>query len=185
MIYYSIPYSTEKNIGRYYNDFMQILPNDNDFACFVDGDTIFTTPHYGHTINEVVNRYPKIGCFTCMTNRVYFKKQVVSDIDYESNDMKYHRDIGNTLQTVYGSLCKDITEPLVEKEKERYFSGCMIMLQKKLWKKIGGFKDGILGVDNELHKSIIEAKEKIYLMQGVYIYHWYRWPNNRDRSHLL
>lgn len=185
MIYYSVPYSIEKNIGKYYNEFMGMLPRDDDFACFVDGDTIFTTSFYGHTINNAVNRYPRVGCFTCMTNRVFYKKQIVPDIDYDSNDMKYHRDIGTMLETVYGDTCKDITEPLFEKQKHRYFSGCMILLQKKLWKKVGGFKDGMLGVDNELHKSIISMGEKVYVMQGVYMYHWYRWPDSNNAKHLI
>jgi len=187
MIYYSIPYSIEKNLADYYNKFMEVLPSDDDYACFVDGDTIFTTSDYGHIIHEAVMAYPNIGCFTCYTNRVYNKKQVVSGIDYDSNDIIYHRKIGNSLKTVFGSTCVDITDPTVEKEKPRYLSGCLILIKKSLWRKINGFKNlnAMLGVDNELNKDIIAVGEKIYLMKGVYIYHWYRWPDIKNVSHLL
>jgi GT2 family glycosyltransferase len=170
-----------------YNDFMTMLPSNDDFACFVDGDTIFTTSNYGHTIQDAVQSYPDVGCFTCYTNRVYNTAQIVEGIDYDSNDVIYHRQIGNTLQTVFGSTCVDITEPLVERGKPMYISGVMILIKKSLWKKIGGFKNlnGMLGVDNELHKDIIAANEKIYLMKGVYLYHWYRWPDIKNISHLL
>jgi GT2 family glycosyltransferase len=61
----------------------------------------------------------------------------------------------------------------------------MILIQKRLWKKIGGFlENGMLGVDNDLHTKVIKSNEKLYLMRGVYLYHWYRWPNYKDKSHL-
>ena len=101
MIYYSIPYSTEKNLGKYYNDFMKVLPNDDDFACFVDGDTIFSTPNYGHIIQSVVDENPEVKLFTCYTNRIGCKWQVAPGIDIDSNDMKYHRDFGNMRETYW------------------------------------------------------------------------------------
>jgi GT2 family glycosyltransferase len=112
---------------------------------------------------------------------------VLDGIDYDSNDVIYHRGIGNMLQTVYGSACIDITNPIIEKGKPRYLSGCLILIKKSLWKKIGKFKNlnALLGVDNELHKDIISANEKLYLMKGIYIYHWYRWPDIKNISHLL
>lgn len=187
MIYYNIPYSVEKNLAMVYNSFVEMLPSDDDYACFVDGDTIFTTSDYGHTIHNAVKSYPDIGCFTCYTNRVYNKTQVVEGIDYDSNDVIYHREIGNMLQTIYGSTCEDITEPAMLRGKPMYLSGCLILIKKSLWKKIGGFKNlnAMLGVDNELHRDIIAANEKLYLMKGVYIYHWYRWPDIKNISHLL
>ena len=182
MIYYCIPYSTNKDIGKSYNDFMALLPDDNDFACFVDGDTIFTTSDYGHTIQQAVNTYYNVNCFTCFTNRVRCKEQVLQGINYESNDIEYHRLIGQTMQTIYGATCKDVTRL----PNNNYMSGVMILLRKKLWKKIGGFAEGgMLGIDNRLHKSVVEAGERVYLMQGVYLYHWYRWPDKNDKSHLL
>ena len=45
-IYYSTPFNSDKNIGVYYNDVMNLLPNDSDYMVFVDGDTIFTTPRF-------------------------------------------------------------------------------------------------------------------------------------------
>ena len=31
----------KKNIGCAYNKFMEILPSDDDFACFIDHDAMF------------------------------------------------------------------------------------------------------------------------------------------------
>jgi len=182
MIYYSIPYSTEKNIGKYYNDVMKTIPSDQDFSCFVDGDTIFTTPFYGYTIENVIEQNPNISCYTCYTNRVYCPEQIAPGVDTKSNDMAYHRNFGLMMESIYGTSCEDITKT----KSGNLMSGCMILIQKRLWKKIGGFlENGMLGVDNDLHTKVIKSNEKLYLMRGVYLYHWYRWPNYKDKSHLL
>lgn len=182
MIYYSVPYSTEKNIGKYYNDFMRTLPKDDDFACFVDGDTIFTTPFYGHTIENVIKENSDVLCYTCFTNRVACPEQIAPGIDTDSNDMHYHRNFGQMMESIYGTSCMDITKM----KSGQLISGCLILIQKNLWRRIGGFAEkGMLGVDNDLHHKVLKAGEKIYLMQGVYIYHWYRWPNYKDKKHLL
>lgn len=182
MIYYSVPYNSDKNIGKYYNDFMKILPNDEDFACFVDGDTIFTTPDFGSIIESVVEEYPQIECFTCLTNRVGCKWQVLPGIDEDNNDMSYHREIGLSMKVIYSNTCVDVTDV----SKWEVMSGVLILISKRLWKKIGGFKeDGMLGIDNDLHWKIQQHNEKIYLMKGLYLYHWYRWPNPKNKTHLL
>jgi hypothetical protein len=180
MIYYSIPYSTEMNIGACYNSVMNNLPNDTDFACFVDGDTIFTTSDFGNQINDVIKRYPECRFFTCYTNRVGCKIQVCPIIDRDNNDIDYHRKMGKMLQYNYWDVCDDISEL----EPGTLISGMLLLIRKDLWKEVGGFKNGMLSVDNDFHLKCIEKKEPLYLMKGVYIYHWYRWPNSGNTSHL-
>ena len=38
----------------------------------------------------------------------------------------------------------------------------------------GGTKKALLSIDNQLHRDVLLADEKLYLMTGMYIYHWYR-----------
>lgn len=180
MILYSIPFSTEKNIGAYYNYIMSTLQNDSDFACFVDADTIFTTSNFGDQILDVVKRYPECGLFTCYTNRVGFKKQIYPMIDMNNNDMQYHRDIGKSLQETYWNECEDLSYL----KQNELISGMLLLVKKSLWKAVGGFKSGMLSVDNDFHLKCIQNNEKVYLMKGVYIYHWYRWPNYSNTTHL-
>jgi hypothetical protein len=59
-----------------------------------------------------------------------------------------------------------------------------MLVRKDLWKEVGGFKSGMLSVDNDFHYKCINKKESVLLMMGVYIYHWYRWPNYGNISHL-
>lgn len=182
MIYYSIPYNVDKNLGKYYNDFMEILPNDDDYACFVDGDTIFTTSDYGSIIHNIVLENPEVGCFTSFTNRVNSIWQIAPGVDIESNDMKYHRDFGRCMQDIYGTKCIDVTD----KPNTELLSGLLIMLNKKTWKEIGKFAERkMLGIDNDIHLKLKQHNKKLYLMVGIYLYHWYRWPNKKDIRHLV
>jgi len=181
MIYYSIPYSTDKNIGKYYNDVVESVPNDTDFVCFVDGDTIFNTSNFGSQIHEATLRYPECRFFTGLTNRVNFQPQVYEGVDKDSNDIAYHRNIGKQLQDRYWDECEDYSH-FSELE---LLSGFLMLIRKDLWRELGGFKEGLLGVDNDIHLKCIRKKEKVYLMKGVYLYHWYRWPNYKDKSHLI
>ena len=53
-------------------------------------------------------------------------------------------------------------------------SGVVILLSKKTWALLGGFADGFLGVDNAIHQAARDRGFPVYLMEGVYVYHWYR-----------
>lgn len=159
---------------------MENLPNDTDFACFVDGDTIFTTPNFGDQIADVVKKYPECGFFTCYTNRVGYAPQIYPFVDKNNNDIAYHRKVGKSLQDEYWDKC----EPLSPNSKHGLLSGVMMLIRKNLWREVGGFKNGMLSVDNDFHAKCIDKGKVVYLMLGVYIYHWYRWPNYGNISHL-
>lgn len=159
---------------------MENLPNDTDFACFVDGDTIFTTSNFGDQISDVIKKYPECRFFTCYTNRVGYPPQVYPYVDKDNNDINYHRKVGKSLQAEYWDRC----EPIPSDIKAGLLSGVMMLVRKDLWKEVGGFKDGMLSVDNDFHVKCIDKKQPVYLMMGVYIYHWYRWPNYGNVSHL-
>lgn len=182
MIYYSVPFDSGKNLGRYYNQFMEIIPDDDDWGCFIDGDTIFTTADYGLVIEKAVAENPDAACFTCVTNRVGCEWQIAPGVDVKSNDMAYHRKYSEILKNVYGSSVVDVTR----KPRREVFSGLFILLKKSAWKKIGGFKeDKMLGIDNDLHWKIQDHKLKMYMMRGLYLYHWYRGGDKTYVKHLL
>ena len=180
MIYFQIPYSTEKDIGKYYNAAMRKLSNDKDYCLFIDGDACFTTTFWGHQIDNIIKKYNNVGLFTACTNRVYCKWQIADGVDVVTNDLAYHRRFGTFISDLYYDSCLDVTD------KRPYLSGVLILVQKRLWKAIGGFKEnGMLGIDNYLHKDAKSKGFKVMLMQGVYVYHWYRNDKSvNDTSHL-
>lgn len=182
MIYYSIPFDSTKNLGVYYNKFMSILPNDNDFGCFIDADAMFTTHTYGKQLEDIAKEYPQVGVFVGVTNRIGCKWQLAPEADRVTNDVKYHREFGEALLKNKYLYCEDVTH----KPKEYVLSGFLIMIKKSTWKKIGGFKEtGMLGVDNDIHWKCQDHNIPVYKMDGVYLYHWYRNGEAKNKQHLL
>jgi GT2 family glycosyltransferase len=162
---------------------MSILPKQSDYACFIDADAMFTTYNYGKQLEDIIKLYPNIACFTAKTNRIACVLQIQHGVNINNNDMKYHRDIGKSIQESNYAKCRDITD---FNNATELMSGVLMLVQKRAWKKIGGFSEkGILNIDNLFHRALKNNNKKIYLMKGVYVYHWYRYPNFRDKSHLL
>jgi len=181
MIFYTQAWDSKKNIGHYYNAFMFNVTNPEDWVCFTDSDACFTTYNYGKQLEDIITKHPDVGCFTARTNRVNCIYQVANGIDHASNDMTYHRELGKVFHDTFYDECVDVT-------KAQLFSGFCILIKKELWDKFGGVTtQGMLGVDNEIHVKIQKNNEKVFLMKGVYLYHWYsnfHGKGKRDISHL-
>ena len=177
-IYYSVPFNCQKNIGMYYNEFINLLPNDNDYACFFDADTIITTSDYGCLIEQVIKEHPEYDMFTCYTNRVCCDWQIHPLVDKQTNDIAYHMKFGKQLKDLNGSKIIDVTN-------NSLFSGMFFIVKKSSWKRIGGaITKGMLGVDNDIHQKIKKHGLKFGLITGMYIYHWYRNNNSNSINHL-
>lgn len=177
MLIFGTPYSTERDIGKSYNRFMARF-SDEDWVCFTDGDSMFTTHYFGHQIQEVIDANPEYSTFTCMTNRVMTPYQ--RDMKYWAvNDMSSHWDIGANYWDTWHTEVQDITD-------EQPFSGVMILTQVKTWRDLGGFPEGaMLGIDNAYHLANQKAGLKVGLMKGIYLMHYYRNGNPNDKQHLL
>jgi len=175
MVKYEIPYNTDTNIGVYYNESVSRLPSDDDYVCFVDGDTIFTTNKWGHQIEDIIRIHGEnFGLFTCVTNRLGRIEQTIANT-WESDDMKFHRNVGEILYKKNYSNVVDIT-------KGKPMGGVMIMIRKGVWKKVGGFPEkGLLGVDNEIFFRVKNKGLRIGMLSGVYLYHWYRGGNSANK----
>jgi len=177
MIYTHIPYCPKdrgKDIGFSYNNFMKLLGED-DWACFLDHDAMFTTKDWYHQLQDIIDTNPEVGLFSAMTNRIGNMPQKLIGINSENHDIKYHREIGKKLQQMYYSSLQ------LEHGNWR-ISGVVILISKQIWKTVGGFKSGFLSVDNDIHNKCIEHNIPVGIMNGVYVYHWYR--GDGDTSHL-
>jgi uncharacterized membrane protein len=176
MIYYYTPYSVKKNIGEYYNDCMAITPFGS-WACFVDGDAMFTTPNFGHHLQQIIDYHNEYDLFTCVTNRVGTKYQCVEGM-WEVDDMTTHRNVGKFLQQNKGMEVVDITN-------NAPMSGVLMLVKKSAWFNSDRFKEaGMLGIDNSIHYAIRNMGGKVGLMKGVYVMHYYRGGDMSNKSHL-
>ena len=147
----------------------------DDWVCFLDHDATWTTRDWYHQLEEIVARYPKAGMFTAVTNRIGNPHQLINQLPKDNHDIAQHRKVGQNLQNSMRAEVIDATE-------SQLVSGVVILIKKSTWQKVGGFKSGFLGVDNDMHSKIKDAGMKVYIMPGVYVYHWYR--GDGDTRHL-
>lgn len=176
MIHTYIPFAPKDkklNLGWVYNNFMNLV-NDDDWVLFLDHDAYFTTKNWYGQIEDIIEVNPEYGVFSCVSNRVGNPVQRVNGVDTNNHDIRYHRSIGQQIQD--NNNTKVINFP------NQILSGILILISKKTWIEIGGFKEGFLGVDNTLHRDCINNNINVGLMSGFYIYHWYR--ADGDTKHL-
>lgn len=161
MIYPSIPFRRDKNLGRAYNETMELLPDDA-WACFVDHDATFTTPHWYAQLEEAIAFRPDAGCFTAVTNRIASKWQRPSG--YPQHDhILGHRDFGEVLRKSNRYLL-DITPT-------KGFGGVLTLISKRAWREAGGYADGMYCCDHSIFFRLKERGRRIYLIEGLYLYH--------------
>lgn len=177
-VHFITPYSTDKNLGRAYNEAFRLV-GDEDWVCLTDYDTMFLTPDAPAIVQEYVNRFPDTALFTCYTNRVHpcSTEQLVQGTIIDNSDIRYHIQIAErTKKNLY-------TVSQVHKN----VSGMLMVMSKKQWRETPFVEDlKCLGVDTELSKTLRERGQPVQRMNGLYIWHTYRIMNGiRDKSHLL
>jgi len=173
MIVTLVPYSPRsegKNLGLAYNELMARL-SDDDWACFIDHDACFTTYDWYAQLEEITARLTEPCVLTALTNRVGSHWQRAPGVDRNNHAMDYHRRVGTAVQAAARGTLRDVTH-------ESLMSGVVILLSKKTWLQLGGFAEGFLGVDNAIHQAARDQGFPVYLMRGVYVYHWYRADEN-------
>lgn len=182
MILDIIPYSTEKNLGKAYNEAMSLI-HYGDHICFRDGDTCWLTPDYGVHLEEYVRLYPE-AVLTCWTNRINAKAEQQSDIGGVRNDTDF------TTHLKYAEVIKNKlyqTTPL-----HGFVSGFCMVVPKKIWlqhkfSEVQVYSDrgptNMLGVDNDFTNRIRAAGIPVLRMDGLYIWHTYRLLTN-SKEHL-
>ena len=177
-VFHMIPWNSDKNIGKSYNDSMSLVKSD-DWVCFLDGDAVHTSHFFGKRIEEVIEMNPEYSLFTCVTNRVNCPYQIAPNVDIKTNDQEYHRNFGDRIWETYGNQVMDISNNME-------LSGVFIAIKKSVWEKVGGFKEErMLTIDNDIHRKVRDSKQKVGLMKGIYVQHWYRGGIQSNKQHLL
>jgi len=159
MIYHNSPQRSDKNIGKAYNDFMELLKPE-DWAAFSDLDTCFITRKQPNFIEQAISEYPDTGMFVCYTNRLGNQDQLLNIQDFNT-DINYHIKIAKEQQELPFSVRPLIGLP----------SGMLMVIKKATWEKVGRFVDGFLGVDNNYGFRLLHNGYKILLIENLYLFH--------------
>lgn len=181
-VYIRTPYSLEKNLGKAYNEEMAMIP-EGQAACFIDGDTMFLTPDYGHILHEYANKYPD-AVLTCWTNRIHelSKGQRRTYNNEENrNDIIYNVNVAISLKG--DKTTSAISGPV---------SGFLLVVPKSVWhqhkfteeNKYNPGQPNLLGVDNDFTNRVRAAGVPVLKMNGLLVWHSYRLLDG-SKKHLV
>ena len=185
MILDIIPYSTDKNLGKAYNDAFRNTSDEVTHICFRDGDTCWLTPDYGVHLAEYVRLHPN-AVLTCWTNRINERaEQQDNDINRDDDQVKQHILRAITLKN---RLYKTTS-------LHGFVSGFCMVVPRSVWinhkfTEVQKYEDrgptNMLGVDNDFTNRIRAAGIPVLRMDGLYIWHTYRLlTGDQDKKHLL
>lgn len=196
MIYYLTPFCSEKRLGHIHNQYCALVPNNDDYICILDPDTMFLHPHQQAWIEDVVylNRgeYDLLGC---MTNRIgvedqkqMFHPKLISEVG--ENEWRFGIDEVPLFNETDISTHVDHAKYLFDLNKHsiketNLVAGFLMIFKKSLWNKIK-FQEGI-NFDIKFCEAVKASGGRIGIMQGIYVYHNYRMgkANIKDKTHLL
>lgn len=149
------------NLGAAYNAAMALLPEDG-WAVMRDHDAMTVTRSWMEQIAEAIAFKPDAGAIVAVTNRIDAFWQRAEEAEIDNHDMGYHVAIGRA--RLQRRTLLDITDT-------KGFGGVLFAVSKAAWRDAGGFADGLLCVDHSLHFRARAAGRRIYLHEGIYIYH--------------
>lgn len=178
-IWYANPGRADKNIGRAYNEFCALAP-DGDWIAIQDQDALFWPELTLRQVEDIVagkgQDYALLGA---VTNRLASTYQRPFPEDFDNLDIKHHRARAEQLYANnYGVVTGD----------KKDIAGLFMLFPKSTWTKVGGFAENCIFCDTVFSQKIIAKIGCIGVMQGVYVYHWYRAQSDdprRYKAHLL
>ena len=181
MIWFFTPYAFNKKLFESYDSYMQLIANEDDWGCIMDGDMAFLMSDFGHHIQEYIDKFPDTGLFICYASRVPYGHQMKPGLNCESDSIKYIYD--NTLKMYTNDHLKVI-------EQKQRVCAPLLVIQKKIWTKYRdqiaehAKKANIQAVDSAISDVLMKNKEKVLLMAGMQVYHYYR-QYSRTEKHIL
>lgn len=155
------------DLGAAYNRCMDVVP-DGDWACFIDHDAWFTTKSWHRLIEKAIALKPEAGMFTGRCNNLNPERSAWQMIGPAEAPVSVYRRIGAEIQAAFGTSLRDVTD--ADRGGDPVSGFCMI-IPKAVWTEIGGSSHGFRGRDHRIHKAIAATGRRIYLIEGLYLYH--------------
>jgi hypothetical protein len=179
-VFYFTPADPHKKIGKVYNAHCEGVPDNQDWICVRDGDTMFLTSNWSEIITETIKRYPDTALFGCYTNRIGLDYQLTEHGFSEDPSLLHHAQIARERWDKYGTECVEIQKPV---------AGMFMLFKRAVWTRCP-FKDELVinnkFFDWDFGERILKMGGTVRLMKGLYLMHYYRMHTGRkDKSHLM
>jgi|GEM_PF-2163998 len=157
-----IPYRADGDLGFEYN---RLMGQSDGWVLLLDHDVLLLNPHWYELCQQAIEEVGEdAGIITCRTNNIACPGQ--KDKHAPGNaDLDAHRKRAVELWKAHGAHTTDITRG------KKLIGGFFMLVHRKVWERVGGFKRGFLGVDNNFHQRVMRAGLKVYRLDGLYCYH--------------
>jgi hypothetical protein len=175
LIYYFMPYDT-RGLGFAYNRHCALVPEDTDWICLMDIDTMFfSSQRMGEQLEQVITEFgSKFSAFTCVTNRAFRQsQQQLMNIRDERDLVKLKQRADFQTRTRQGKV-EELRTPL---------NGQFLLFPKSLWRQypfaeVGRAKKApghhILGIDTDWRERLYADGRRIGLIHQLMAVHFYR-----------
>lgn len=162
-----IPYEPNGKLCTACNRIMETT--QAPWVLILDHDVYLCNPFWYqiclHTVSKIGY---KAGWITCVTNNIANGKQLAPGVNRKTDDLIYHINFGAEIWKKNGLSVKRVSGNL---------SGLFILTHKQAWLDAGGFKSrggNEMCVDTNYAKDLQEAGYKLYVMTGLYVYHYWK-----------
>lgn len=174
-IMYSNPFAVDKNIGRAYNEFCNIVPDDH-WICLQDGDMMYLHNEWGKQIENIITMHGRnYDLFGCVTNRIGGdSRQHPFPELFDDPDYTHHKAKAIELFDTKYSTVTPTDLPV---------AGLLMVFHKSTWKK-HPFKEKTHHFDTDFGFDILNSGGKIGIMQGLYVFHDYRFGRNNPTKYV-
>jgi GT2 family glycosyltransferase len=180
-IWHFTPWADDRDLGKAYNEYCALVPDENDWICLRDGDTMFLGIRWGQVCRWYIDNYPGTGLFSAITNRVGDPSQCVKNKMDKKPRIEYYREYAMKMERF----------PPKDRPREKLLkapiSGFCMLFQKKTWQR-HPFEEGVglLRIDNAFSRKVKHSKKPIVLMSRLFVWHYYRLNEGKtDKTHLL
>lgn len=166
MIYYFTPYE-KGNLGRAYNNYCKLVPDDNDWITFIDGDIMQLHTNWGDIWSTILNQNDDAGIVTCLTNRA-------SPINNDQVMLNMYNETNIISHKIFALKQFELKQYSTKIMTNKFLSGFFFSFKKSTWKKVNGFIDGILNVDSNFYNKVKKINKECLVSEGFYVLHYYR-----------
>jgi GT2 family glycosyltransferase len=160
-----IPWEPGRKLAAAYT---RIIESVSGWVLILDADVMLglTNGWYDECQRAIDTLGERAGWITCRTNRIGCALQ--KHPEYEGDDLNIHRNIANALYCGRRGTYQDVTDASGK------LSGFFMLSHKAALSSILPLPDKFLGLDNWIGDRLKEKGYRLYVMEGLYVYHGYK-----------
>ena len=181
-IYHFMPFSLEFDYAQEINKYVKMVPDDDDWICIWDGDTIRVQPQWGNHIEQMIKANLDYDLLITLATRIGCHYQRLNkSISSQRDLVQLHKMVDRQFKNIDSFRAVPVDDC-------KLLSGFLLCFRKRTAVEIPFTKSrtGILNVDGNYGAAFQAAGKRVGLVKKIAVVHYYRLNKNRkDKSHLI